>query len=130
MLRGGLGAPRNASAESSSQRAVKLAPARGVFPAGCKWRAVREAGEKGRALWAVERYQYFDDAADAWTEEQPVACFVRGQPKTPECVAMPLCNTWPTHLALLLCRNGTPVAQQTSTPPCAACSSAMVRRGA
>ena len=72
-----------------NQTDVKLAPARGVFPAGCKWRAVRDAGERSRALWAVERYQYFDDVRDAWTEEQPAACYVTGQPKTPECVVMP-----------------------------------------
>ena len=84
MWRGVPAAPRNASAGSSSQPGVKLAPARGVFPAGCKWRAVQDAGEKGRALWAVERYQYFDEALDAWTEEQPAACFVRGEQKMPE----------------------------------------------
>ena len=87
--RGERGPPHNASAATSHLLAVKLAPARGVFPAGCKWRAVRDAGEQNRALWAVERYQYFDDALDAWTEEQPAACFVRGQPKAPECVLMP-----------------------------------------
>ena len=65
---------------------MKLAPARGVFPAGCKWRAVRDVGEEGRALWAVERYQYFDDAKGDWTELQPAACCVRGQLKTPKCV--------------------------------------------
>ena len=67
---------------------MKLAPARGVFPRGCKWRAVRDTGEQGRALWAVERYQYFDGALDAWTDEQPAACFVRGQPKMPKCGAV------------------------------------------
>ena len=74
------------SAAKSTELAVKLSPAGGVFPAGCKWRAVRDAGEKGRALWAVERYQYFDEAAGTWSEQQPAACFVRGQPKTPKCV--------------------------------------------
>ena len=82
------GVARNASAESPDQLALKLAPARGLFPVGCKWRAVRDAGERGRALWAVERYQYYVDALDAWTEEQPAACVVRGQPKTPECAVV------------------------------------------
>jgi len=105
--RGGPVAARNASAESSPHPAVKLAPARGVFPAECKWRAVRDAGEKGRPLWAVERYQYFDDALDAWTDDQPAACFVRGQPKTPECAAMPSRHTRGKMLCLDTHRNRT-----------------------
>ena len=99
------GVPRttgNNSAFAPTETVLKLAPARGVFPASCKWRAARDPGEKGRALWAVERYQYFDEATDAWSEQQPAACFVRGQPKPPECVMIHnnLCECFATGLAL------------------------------
>ncbi len=102
MWSGGPATPGNMSADNSTQPAQKLAPARGVFPAGCKWRAVRDAGEKGRALWAVERYQYFGEATGAWTKQQPAACFVRGQPKTHECVSIHCCQWKTVQLGAIL----------------------------
>ncbi len=59
------------------------APARGPFPAGCKWRAVSYKGRKAE-MWDVREYQYWDEQRGAWGPQQPAACVVRGQAKTDE----------------------------------------------
>lgn len=65
-----------------------VAPARGVFPVGCKWRAVQHKGRK-KEFWAVEEYEYYDEARERWVSQQPAACFVRGEEQTPECALTP-----------------------------------------
>ena len=65
-----------------------MAPARGVFPAGCKWRAVQYKGRK-KEFWAVEEYEYYEEGIGQWVSQQPEACFVRGQEQGPECALNP-----------------------------------------
>lgn len=71
--------PSGSSAAQQYQRSV--APARGPFPAGCRWRAI---GYKGRPaeLWDVPEYEYWDEQRQQWGAQQPAACTVRGQAKT------------------------------------------------
>ena len=54
-------------------------PARGVFPAGCRWRTVKYNGEAKRPFWAVEEYEWWDAASGSWGAQQPAACLVPGK---------------------------------------------------
>ena len=54
-------------------------PARGVFPAGCRWRTVKYIGETKRPFWAVEEYEWWDAAGSSWVAQQPAACLVPGK---------------------------------------------------
>ena len=56
-------------------------PANGIFPRGCKWRDVQAKGPgpaKKRPFWAVEDYEYWDEAREQWHSKQPDACLMRG----------------------------------------------------
>lgn len=81
----GWGAPSGGTKPGSSGAAQQyqrsVAPARGPFPVGCKWRAI---GYKGRPaeLWDVPEYEYWDEQRQRWGAKQPAACTVRGQAKT------------------------------------------------
>ena len=62
-------------------------PARGVFPAGCRWRTVKYSGEAKRPFWSVEEYEWWDAASGVWVAQQPAACLVPGKLQRRGCVA-------------------------------------------
>ncbi len=57
----------------------------GAFPKGCKWRDVQTAGGN-TSFWAIQTYEYWDDARGAWTPDMPSACKVKGLPNPGRCV--------------------------------------------
>jgi hypothetical protein len=63
--------------KESSSGHRRIGPADGIFPAGCKWRDVQE-GTSNKDFWAVEQYQYWDEARQKWTDKQPEACLMKG----------------------------------------------------
>lgn len=75
------GAGSASGAHSTQQFERVVAPARGPFPAGCKWRAVSYKG-KPAEIWDVREYEYWDEAKGRWSAKQPSACTVRGEAKT------------------------------------------------
>ena len=61
-----------------------LAPSRGVFPEGCKWRAVEHKGGMKKEFWAIVEYEYYDESRERWSSVQPAVCYVRGEGHTPQ----------------------------------------------
>ena len=62
----------------------RVGVANGVFPAGCKWRDVQHSGAE-KEFWAVEDYEYWDEAKQRWTSKRPSGCIVQGSAGSEGC---------------------------------------------